>query len=447
MKRGKKLISLLLVLAALLGATWAAGALNPENQETEAEARTTVFTLEADAVTAIGWDYSEAVRFIKEGDSWVYTGDETFPVDTTYIDAMLETLTQIVSDKTIENVEDWDQYTLEVPYCTITVTAAGTEYTLKIGEETAIGGQRYLSIGDGNAYLVDSAVLDPFSYGLYDVLMWETIPDMSGVQSLAVTSAVESYELRYLSDSDLAYSDAYVWFLGDRAVDTELTEALLETVTDLSWIDCVNFNAADPAEYGLDAPVATAAVTYDGGVFTLEFGGVTGDYRYARIAGSNMVYTVEADMVDTLIYTTDYELQPDEVLLLDWAEVTTVDITLDAVTYTAVRSTKTVTDDTDIETEETVWLLGGEEADFDAVTAALDSMTSAGYAAGLKAERSEEIRLVIHRDHEIWPAVELVFYQYDSSNCLTTLNGEATVFVPRSDVVALVEEVNSLVLD
>lgn len=448
MKRGKKLLVLLLVLVAVMGATWAAGMLNPENQEVEeAETGTTVFTMDTSTITALSWDYSEKVSFEKDGDTWVYTGDSTFPLEQTYLDAMLETLAEIVSYKTIEAVEDWDQYTLEVPYCTIAITADGVDYTLKIGEETAMGGQRYLSIGDGNAYIVDDAVLDPFAYGLYDVLAYEVIPDMSGVTALTVTSGEAAYEVEKLEGSGLAYSDDYVWFLENKALDTELTEELLDSVIWLDWVECVNFHAEDLEKYGLDDPAVTVSVSYDGGVFTLEFGAETGKYRYARIAGSQMVYTVDADVAETLMYTTYNDLQPDEVLVINWEDVTGLDITLDGVTYEAVKGTKTVTDDEGNETEETIWLLSGEEAELDDITALLDAMDSSGYAAGLTPERSEEIRFTIHRDHETYPEVELVFYRYDSTTCLTTLNGEATVFVSRTDVVELVEEVNSLVLD
>ena len=78
---------------------------------------------------------------------------------------------------------------------------------------------------------------------------------------------------------------------------------------------------------------------------------------------------------------------------------------------------------------------------------ALDSIGSTGYAAGLSPERSEEIRFVIRRNHATFPEVELVFYTYNSTACLTTLNGAATVFADREYVVNLIEAVNSLVLD
>lgn len=467
MKRGKKLMGLLAVLVALIGATLVATSLNPEKEETEEETGTVVFTLDGDSVTALSWDYSEELEFVRDGD-WEYAPDAAFPLDESYIDAALSTLAEVTSFKTIEGAENLDQYGLEVPICTITVTAEET-YTLAIGEETSMGGQRYFSTGDGNVYLVDESVMDPFSYGLYDLLKLESIPSMTEVVGMTLDCDTQSYEITYREDSGLTYADEeYVWYMGDTALDTELTQALLETVTDLSWTECVDYNATDLSAYGLDDPMATVTIRYiqtaqvdtgetdeEGNAitemveseesFTLEMGG-DGEDCYARIAGSSMVYQIDEDISDTLLYTTVQELLPDEVLVMDWEEVTAVDVTLDGETYEITKSTKTVTDDEGTETEETIYLLDGEEVDFDSVISDLDGMTSVGYATGMTPERTEEIHFTIHRERESSPVVELAFYQYDSTGCITLLNGEATVMADREAVVDLVEAVNARVL-
>lgn len=467
MKRTKKLISLLAVLVLILCATLAVNILSPENEPEKEEVETVVFSVVKEEVKELGWDYSEEILFKADNGSWVYEEDNSFPVDTSYLDQMLAALAEITSSKTIEDVEDWDQYGLEVPVCTITVTT-DTTHTLSIGLETSIGGERYFSNGDGNAYLVDANLISYFSYGLYDVLKYESIPNMENVTSLEVVSDAQNYQVTYRGESGLAYSDTYVWFLGDKVLDTELTEDLISTVTDLSWSECVNFNAEDFSLYGLDTPDVTVTINYvetlsvstdetdaDGNTifetrenpeaFILEISEVN-DTCYARIKGSNMVYTIDGSVLDTLLYTSYYELQPDEVISMDWDALQSADITLDGETYELVKNIRSTTDEDGNTTEETFYILDGEEVDAKAIWDALDAISSTGYAAGLTPERGEEIRIVFHRNHETYPEVELVFYQYDSSACLTTLNGTATVFADRKAVVALVEEVNSLVL-
>lgn len=402
------------------------------------------------------------------GDPEVIILDEpTVGLDPRQIIEIRELIQQLGRDHTV--ILSSHQYTLEVPICRIQVTAGDTEYTIKIGEETSLTGERYCSIGDGNAYLVDADVLDAFSYGLYDVLKMEAIPDMSNIESMTLESDTQSYRIQYLEDSGLAYSDDYVWFLEGQALDTELTEALLDAVRDLEWTECAHFHVTDFAAYGLDEPAAVVSIDYvrtlqvdtgetdeegnaiyetqsDEEAFVLSLSEASNGYCYARIGDSAMVYKVDADVLDTLRYTTEAELQPDEVMLMDWENVNGFDITLNGEVYQITKGTETVTDDEGNTSEETVYLLNGEQIDGAAIEDALDKLTFSGYAAGLTPARSEEFRIVIHRDREIFSSVEFAIYQYDSSQCLVTRDGEATVLANRETVVDLVETVNSLVL-
>lgn len=158
-----------------------------------------------------------------------------------------------------------------------------------------------------------------------------------------------------------------------------------------------------------------------------------------------MVYKIDETIAETLLYTTANDLLPDEMLLMDWDTVTSMDITLDGKTYTLVRTTETVSSEDGSESEQTVWTLDGEEVDGASLTGCLDNLASSGYATGITPEHDEEIRLLIRREHDTFPEVELVLYRYNSESCMVTLNGTATVFIPRTDVVTLVEEIHSIV--
>lgn len=85
MKRMKKLLVLLVVLVLILGATYAATKWNPEN-EVEEDTSTVVFTLDADAVTELGWDYGEEILFELTEEGWILTKDASFPADSSYTD-------------------------------------------------------------------------------------------------------------------------------------------------------------------------------------------------------------------------------------------------------------------------------------------------------------------------------------------------------------------------
>ncbi len=443
MKRSKKLLSLLLVLAVLIAAT-AAVSLYTQEQEVQEDTSTVVFTLDKDTVTKIGWDYSEEISFTAGEDGWVYEDDPAFPVEESYLDAMLESLAEVKASRNLGTTDDLDQYGLEVPVCVVTVTTDET-HTLSIGHETAVGGERYFSNGDGNVYLVDSGLLESFSYGLYDILKTETVPKVESLSGMLVETEESSYRLVYEEASGKAYSDEYVWFLGDKALDTELTQSLISMVTDLNLAQCVDYNAQDLAQYGLDDPSVKATV-YDGGkkAFTVEVGSEKDDQCYVRLAGSNMVYQVDSQLCNTLMYSTYADLRPDEVIKLDWDTVDSVTVTLDGQDYTLILQTQEVTDEEGSTTQQTQWTLDGEETEFGSTLESLTDMDSSGYASGLQPEGTPWITFSIHRDQQDYSLVTLAFYPYNSTDCIVMLNEEATVTVDREDAQDLLEAVRDL---
>ena len=462
MKRGTKLLLLLAVLAVAGLGDWLASRYTAQLEAEEESPGVSVLSIDAEAVTALGWTYDgEEVSLVYDGGEWTYAASDVCPIDQSYPQAMVDALAALLAQETIEDPEELAGYGLEEPQCTVTLTADGADYELLIGDETALGGQRDLSTGDGAVYLTDDSLLSSFSYGLYDIIQMEEIPAMDDVSALTVHGEVRDLELRYQENSSLAYSDDYVWFLAEDgdwlALDTALTESLMETVTGLSWQSCVSYDASeeDLAAYGLDDPAVTAEVTYtvaeeDGEsqsrteTFTLEIGNYSGESCYARIAGSSMVYLIDAAVSDSLLYTAYDDLRPDEVLSMDWDTVTAIDVTVDGRSYTVTRQVTDVTDEDGEESQEAVYLLDGAEVEFQELLDALNAMASTGSAVGLIPERSALVAFTFHRNTDAFSQVELVFYQYDSANCLVSLDGEVVLLAAREDVEAVAESAAAL---
>lgn len=468
---------LTLALALVAGASAAVLKWDPEpGDEAAGEEDKIIFSVDAGSVTKLTWTCSgDTITMVDAGDGWMYEDDRDFPLDETRLDDMLNALSEITAGKTIENVEDLGEYGLEDPVCAITVTAGKTS-ELRIGDETGLGGQRYLSLGDGNVYLVDASLLSSFSYGLYDMVQKEAIPSMSSIRSFVVDDGTRSFTIDYHKDSGLAYSRQYTWFAqtenGYQTLDTELTDDFIGQITDLRWGGCVDYKATSSAlgEYGLDVPTVTVTVTYvetsrvetnekdENGntvyenreteqTFALEMGGYTGSSCYARIKGSRMVYLISADVCDSMLYTDADDLLPDDVLVMDWDTVTGLDIVLDGNTYSIQKEVREQTDQDGNTTEEYIYTLDGEEIGIGGVLDALEALNATGSGKDLTPGRSAEIRFVFHRDADTFKDVELTFYQYDSSSCLVGLNGETRLFVSRDSVASIVEDVNTLALD
>ena len=159
-----------------------------------------------------------------------------------------------------------------------------------------------------------------------------------------------------------------------------------------------------------------------------------------------MVYVIDGSLRDALLNASYASLMPDDVLALDWNALQSVAITLDGAVYEVVQESPAETDADGTVTQAASYTMDGATVDASGIVSALDAMISTGYATDILPERSEEIRFLFHQDHNTYPQVELVFYQYDSQSCLVTLNGESTVFVARAQVVDLVEAVTQMVL-
>ncbi len=484
MTRTKKLVGLLAVLALLIGATIAVTVLTRETEDTTEESITyTVLEVDSDSVTALSWTTAqETVSLSKTDDGWEDPDDPALPVDADYPDTMVSTLSCITAGRMIEAPESLADYGLEDPNFTVTITADAT-YELAIGNETSLGGEVYVSIGDGNVYLADSTLLTAFDYGRYDIISYESIPSMTDITSVTVSAGETVLTLCYLEESGIAYSDDYVWFCSSDGeyltLGTSETESFVGNITGLSWLTCVDYDAQELSDYGLDNPSVTVTIEYietvtvetsetdedgnaiteerqDEATFTLELGSTTDEGCYARLAGSGMVYLVSAALPDTLMYTTYEELRTTEVFIMDWDDVTGFDVVLDGQTYSITMTTETVVveseDSSEEETtaEETVFRLNGEALDTDSVDALLTSLTdlsSTGSASATDTDRTQEIRFIFYRDSESWPQVELAFYTYDSASRLVEVAGEIRLLVDRTAIADIVAAAQALLTE
>lgn len=474
MKRGKTLGLLTLVLLLLVGGTVLAKNQTAKVTEPEEEERAVLYEEDTGLLSALSWTKDgETVTLVKNGEDWNWKEDPDFPLSNTKAEMLVSALTGLRAEKTIDRPEALSVYGLDEPALQITVTA-DTETSFRIGSGKSLDGYHYLSNGDGKVYLVDENLTERFSCGIYDLIRKESLPDMSKTLSMKVLSKVQNYEIDHLEDSGIDYTDQYEWFLKEEdgwlTLDSSLTEDFADQVRILAWQECVDYRADDAAlaEYGLDQPAVTVELRYtedrqeateilaeDGNpiydtveeekTFLLEIG----DYAdasccYARIAGSAMVYKISSSVCDALLYMSYDELRPKDVIRLDTEELTEIEVTLDGKIHTFRKGRKNAADETENGGAETIYLLEGEETAFADVLNSLQGMLSDRYADGETPKREAVLSLVFHRENEKHPRTELVFYSYDSSDCLVTLDGKSTVFVDRYSVNSLVDRIRSL---
>ena len=139
MKQSKKMKRLLALVGVLVAACLVTvGVVRYEaKQEQIKNSDEIILQIPADTVTALAWENeTEALSFHKDG-TWLYDGDEAFPVDEEAVGELLSLFESLGVSFVIEDVEDYGQYGLDDPVCTIRITTTEQLEEVKTAEELA----------------------------------------------------------------------------------------------------------------------------------------------------------------------------------------------------------------------------------------------------------------------------------------------------------------------
>lgn len=483
MKRGKKLLFLLLALAVITGGYFLVRQLSPDTGEAvdddEAES-TPVFNITADDITSISWDYfGDKVTLSRGENGWYYAGGDDFPLNVSVPQTMADTLAGLTATRTLTQVEELSEYGLDDAGHTVTVSAAGNECTISIGSQNSLTEEYYICLdGDpATVYLVSGGFPGGFLYSLYDLIEMEYIPDITNIQRADIETGRGTASIVYLQDNGgLAYSSLYHWFMetegGLEALGNAQCDEYFSLITGLEWRECVNYKAsqADLDAYGLANPAARITLDYnailsassgdaDGdGVdeisytyqersFTLLLGDYADGGCYAMIDGSGMVYLIESATADTLMLVSFNMLRPTDVCLMDWDTVESVGIALDGQVYNIEFSTAEETDEEGSTSTVSAYMYGGIELDTgsaESFIASIDGLTATGEVASDGTGRAEKLSVTFYRGAENFSEMTLTFSVYDSGSCLVSFNGESRLTVATDDVNVLISAAETM---
>lgn len=153
MKRSKKIYILLGVLVAACIATISIRRIE-EHKEKIRNSDEIIMTVPVDTVKTLSWKNETTSLSFHKDEKWIYDEDEAFPADEEKINELLKLFEEFGASFIIEEVEDYGQYGLDDPKCTIKLSTEEQSYEVKVGDFSAMDYERYVSIGDGNVYLV-----------------------------------------------------------------------------------------------------------------------------------------------------------------------------------------------------------------------------------------------------------------------------------------------------
>lgn len=474
MKRGKKIGILCGLLCCVSLAAFGVSRYEQRKEQIK-NSDEIILKVAKEEVKTLSWECSTgSFAFHRdESGAWLYDADEAFPVDQEKIGKLLEQFQEFGVSFVIEEVEDWDQYGLKDPACTVRMETEGSSFEILLGGYSSMDSQRYVSVGDGNAYLVKKDPLSSFEIEISDMILHDEIPKLKDVVQLKI-SGEESGLIVYEDDSAATYYAGDVYFMKQgeeqKPLDTEKVKDYLNTVKNLNLKDYVEYDAAeeDLAQYGLDAPALVLSIRHittgeengeeteesfvlnigrdpaeqkekdAGGEETDEEDASDGEVTaYARIGESRIIYRITSEQYRKLTDTSYDALRHQEIFWADFADVYRMDITLEGETHTITS---------EVEEETRTYYYQEEKLEMAGIRSAVRSLRAETFTEEQPTEK-EEIGLIIYLENENYPEVRIQLYRYNGKDCIAVVDGVPVALVERSYVIDLIEAVNSVILD
>ncbi len=444
MNRGKKMLALLIVLAVMLGGYYAVKQSNQTTSVSETSGTFDLTAKTADDLTGISWttgDTTLAFTLNDDGE-WITTDTPAWPVDQSAVQTLADKLLALQGTRKLEDVTSLADYGLDTPTMTVTATwkdASTTTYSMGDATPFADGYYLKLSTQDDVIYTIATSLSTTFNKTQKDLVAMEEIPTISEVSSITVGTTFAAVKK---SESTTVNPDQ-LWY--DAATDDPLTaskvEALVSAAKGIAWDELVSAAATEDelTTYQLDdahATVITLTEDEDASL-TLMIGGEDAEgNRYARLPGSSMVYTVEADDVSSLLSANSDDMWMTALVPLPWSALKTATLETGKGTYTIVKAEEeteaTATDtetSTDVsEADETLWSKITALTATDRLSEATDGDTVLTITA--QDEEGREITVVVRE------------YSADSYQAL--VDGDKTLLVSADTIDTLVRTIKSM---
>lgn len=470
MNRSKKLVVLLAVLLAVCLVTLGISQIEVKKEKIRTGGEL-LLEIPVDTVTKVSWESKtapKALSFHKE-EQWIYDEDAAFPVDAEKMEELLKQFEDFRAAFVIDDVEDESLYGLDDPEATIHLTAGDTEYEIRLGDFSKMDQQRYVSLGDGKAYLMAHDPMDEFDAILGDLLLDDEVPYLAQATAIKFAGA-ENYEMS-LKEESTSYRKNDSWFTqtekGEMPLDTAKVDSYLSQLTGLALDTYMTYNATpeELAAYGMDQPELTITVEYppkegeEAEPFVLH---ISRDPKekaddeaqkaektdetteeteetitaYARVGESPIVYQLSSDAYKALKKASFGDLRHDSILPADFADVSALDVVLggDQYSFTSKGSG-----------EDKTWYYGETEISINEIQRTLSGLKASEFTSE-NAGGQQEISLTATLALEGDPQVKIELLRKDGTSCLALVDGEPVAQVERSQVVELVEAINAIVL-
>ncbi len=270
MRRNKKLLIMLSLLVCLVAAALLQKLFFPADEEDgtadtgEAEVLYTIVETSEENVTALSFTKNESeLSFKKEGDSW-YTGNTArVKCDAEIVASMVKAVAGLSGSNMLENVsaEKRSEYGFDTPTLSVKLSAGNNNITLLFGSYNKIAERYYIcdkNIPD-TVYTVDSSVYEAFSYELGELLIHDTLPEISADSINKITLGDITLEKikTPTEENEQGYILSATRTENGKSADYSHAELyrMAEDISEWSTDNFVEFNEGDGSEYGFTEPI------------------------------------------------------------------------------------------------------------------------------------------------------------------------------------------------
>lgn len=318
MKTKKRTLVVLLVLILALGGAlfW----MNRSNTQAEeaasaaAEGNIPLSSFAAGDLEKIQYTYQgETLTLDYDSSRWTLEEDPDYHLDESACNTMVTALAALNAKRQL-TAQPGEDYGLNDPAVTVTVTAAGETNTFVFGAENTVTGDLYVQkAGDDAVYavpgnkaacfeLTKADLFGSFNPAGLTVSALEKVSITTGSGTLALTAVSEPADSSASSEESDSDSASYqtVWRL-DGSPETDLdSDAVQNLLSALAGYVSAQVTDANPVAYGFDAPLAAVQAETAGGTVTLRYASNADGYWMMQ-DGDGSVYAVDVSTVNTIL--------------------------------------------------------------------------------------------------------------------------------------------------
>jgi len=393
----------------------------------------------ADELTGMVWTNDTEYHFTKDENGWINADDAAFPVNQDVASELADKLATMEATRKLTDVEQPEDYGFGDDSFTVTAEWSDGESTIYIlGDETPFADGYYVRIDgeDGVVYTMTASLSAMFAETAIDLAQPEEIGNVETALSLSIGNELNLVR----HEESISINPDQHWYNADgEPMDDEAVESLIADIEALEWQDLVAVSADEEAlaGYGLDdaSAIVISVVGDDEDAVDLLIGSLNEDgVYYARLPSSNMVYTMEAEGVETVIGSIEDDLWISEIFPLEFEQVQQFSCMLDG--EEMIFESAEDSEGTEAEDAETEDAAVSEE--IDPAEEMWDRISSLYASARIEAEPSGEALLKISVTNIEGSSLDCSFYGYDVDSYLAVIGEDRTVLVSADDVDKLI---------